>query len=198
MFRHRVGAMLLSYAGLIAASLTSGASFAPPVSLSHDDAPRVLLAQRGPGMRFPRSHSDEEESDDHDPIPSEPEAEAEVRSASKPSRAWVPVVIGGGVLVAGGVTCWGLARSTHSKLSAGDPSIQSRGDLTAKVNSGKRMEQIGWGLTGAGLVGLGVGVVLALNNSGAKDSDADDYGPSANITVTRGGGLAAVFSGPLP
>lgn len=185
--------MLLSYAGLLAASLTSGASFAPPASLPHD-APRVLAAQRGPGLRFPKTRSAREDDEESD-YGSAPEVE--VRSSSKPSRAWVPVVVGGGVLVAGGVTCWGLAKSTHSKLSAGDSSIASQQDLTARVNSGKRMEQVGWGLTGAGLVGLGVGFVLALNSSGEKDSD-DDYGPSANLTVTRSGGLAAVFSGPLP
>jgi tetrahydromethanopterin S-methyltransferase subunit F len=204
LFLHRACLMFLSYAGLLAASLSSGASFSPP-ALS--DAPRVLAAGRGSDLRFPRTRSAEVEEDDDygsepkraaESAPGE-EPELEVASTSKPSRTWMPVVIASGALVAGGVTCWGLAASSHSKLSGGDSAVRSMNDLDASISRGKRLEQAGWGLTGVGLVGLGVGFVLALTSSSASSDAADDgYETSANLTVTRGGGMAAVFSGPLP
>ncbi len=80
-------------------------------------------------------------------------------STSLRSRALIPAIAGGVLLAAGGVS-YGLARGEQSKLSNNDPSLATRADVDASISRGKTYQTVGFGLLGAGVVGLGVATGL--------------------------------------
>ncbi|MCE9673617.1 hypothetical protein LY474_38015 [Myxococcus stipitatus] len=79
-------------------------------------------------------------------------------SEDRRSRALLPALVGGGLLVAGGVS-YGLALGQKSKVSDGS-GLTSREDVRRTLSRGKRYEGVGLGLMGAGVVGLGVAAGL--------------------------------------
>ena len=91
-----------------------------------------------------------------------PPREMEVTSARESrSRALIPAIAGGVLVVAGGVS-YGLARSEQSKLRGDDPGLVTRADAHASASRGKTLQTVGLGLAGAGVVGLGVAAGMYL------------------------------------
>ncbi|PTL79272.1 tetratricopeptide repeat protein [Vitiosangium sp. GDMCC 1.1324] len=78
---------------------------------------------------------------------------------SSRSRALLPTIAGGVLLAAGGVS-YGLSRSELAKLGGDD--IATDADAQATASRGKALQTAGFGLAGAGLVGLGVAAGLYL------------------------------------
>jgi tetratricopeptide (TPR) repeat protein len=89
-----------------------------------------------------------------------PEAEVSARGPSR-SRALLPAIAGGVLLVAGGVS-YGLAKSEQSKLRGDDSGFVTREDARASASRGRTYQTVGLGLVGAGVVGLGVATGLYL------------------------------------
>ncbi|WP_224360315.1 tetratricopeptide repeat protein [Hyalangium versicolor] len=74
-------------------------------------------------------------------------------------RVLVPAITGGVLLIAGGIS-WNMARSEYSKLEHDDPSLNTRDDVDHSASRGKTLQTVGFGLLGAGLVGLGIATGL--------------------------------------
>jgi tetratricopeptide (TPR) repeat protein len=88
------------------------------------------------------------------------ETEVSARGPSR-SRALIPAIAGGALVVAGGVF-YGLAKSEQSKLRGDDAGLGTRADAQASASRGKTYQTVGLGLVGAGVVGLGVATGLYL------------------------------------
>jgi tetratricopeptide (TPR) repeat protein len=71
------------------------------------------------------------------------------------SRALIPAVAGGVLLAVGGVS-YGLARNEQARLRNGDPSLTSYEEARRSMSRGKSFQNVGVGLIGAGVVGLGL------------------------------------------
>ena len=87
-----------------------------------------------------------------------PGAETFRQKASRP-RVLVPAIAGGALLVSGGVF-WGLALREQSQLRREDFSDGTMEDSRAAALRGKRYQNWGIGLAGAGGAALGVATVL--------------------------------------
>jgi tetratricopeptide (TPR) repeat protein len=77
------------------------------------------------------------------------------------SKAYLPAIAGGVLVVAGGVS-YGLARAEHSRLLDGDPDLRTPEDVRGSVSRGKTLQAVGFGLMGVGVVGLGVSAGMYL------------------------------------
>ncbi|WP_257459654.1 hypothetical protein [Archangium lipolyticum] len=77
------------------------------------------------------------------------------------SRALLPTIAGGVLLVAGGVS-YGLSRNELLKLRDEKPGIATYAGAQASASRGKTLQTMGMGFVGAGVVGLGVAAGLYL------------------------------------
>ncbi|NMO17774.1 hypothetical protein HPC49_08040 [Pyxidicoccus fallax] len=75
------------------------------------------------------------------------------------SRALIPAVAGGVLLVSGAVT-YGLARAERSRLREGPGEFGSFDEAKRSASRGRTLQTVGFGLAGAGVVGLGVAAGL--------------------------------------
>lgn len=100
--------------------------------------------------------------------------------------AWLPAA-GGGLLLASGAVCYGLARGAESRLLNGDPTIPDDG-AAAVAATGRTEQTLAFVLGGAGLAALATAGVMFL----AGGSDAAPL----NVAVApRPGGGALLISG---
>jgi hypothetical protein len=87
------------------------------------------------------------------------------------------------VLLAAGGVFYGLARKEHSRLQNRDASLATLGDARRSASQGRTFQTLGFGLMGAGLVGLGVatGLYASSEPTGQISIDAGTSGTSAFI-----------------
>jgi tetratricopeptide (TPR) repeat protein len=81
--------------------------------------------------------------------------EKEARSGGLRSRALLPA-IGGGVLVVAGGVSWALSRQELSRLRDNDAGLATREDVHGSASRGSTLQTVGVGLLGTGVLSLGV------------------------------------------
>ncbi|WP_342380413.1 hypothetical protein NVS55_12470 [Myxococcus stipitatus] len=94
------------------------------------------------------------------PVQAEPPLQAE-SSARSSSRAWLPAVVGGGLLVGSGVT-WLMARGQHSNLTSASGGVNTVQGMQDAASKGEGLQTVSAVLAGAGVVGLGVAAGMYL------------------------------------
>ncbi|WP_245768476.1 hypothetical protein [Stigmatella aurantiaca] len=92
------------------------------------------------------------------PAPAAPVPGAEGVSQRAPGRdlrryALVPAAVGGGLLVAGGVS-WAISRGERGRLRDDDPSLATREDVDRSVSRGRTWQTVGFSLLGVGAAGV--------------------------------------------
>ena len=107
----------------------------------------------------------------------------EQASAPASSKAWVPLAVGGALVVAGG-TLYGLARGSEADLRAGAGAAPGDEGLQAASRAGQAKETLGFSLLGAG-----VGAAAA---GGALMAFGDQAKAKAWIPMAAGAGVAVV------
>lgn len=83
------------------------------------------------------------------------------------SRALLPAIAGGVLLAAGG-GAWGLAKSEQAWLRSMDPGRTTLEEARRHAERGKAWQTVGFGLLGAGVVGLGAAAGLYAFGAPAK------------------------------
>jgi hypothetical protein len=104
---------------------------------------------------------------------------------------WLPAAGGGALLVGGGVL-YGLARGLHADLARGEPLLVSPAELSALQARGQAFQVSGLALGAAGVAGLVLSGVLALQQSAAPAT------PSVALGAGPGGAGMVVVQGVLP
>jgi tetratricopeptide (TPR) repeat protein len=129
------------------------AASSPPQPASAAQAPSPLL----PNINVTVNPSQNQEVNIMPPnspvMPSPP------RSQVLDRHILIPAGAGGVLAIAGGVF-WGLARKEYKKIESDDPHLNSLPALEGSASNGRTYQTVGFGLMGAGLVGLGVAVGL--------------------------------------
>ncbi|SEU21605.1 hypothetical protein [Stigmatella erecta] len=92
------------------------------------------------------------------PAPAAPGSGAEGVSQRAPGRdlrkyALVPAAVGGGLLVAGGVS-WAISRGERGRLRDDDPALATREDVDRSVSRGRTWQTVGFSLLGVGAAGV--------------------------------------------
>jgi hypothetical protein len=95
------------------------------------------------------------------------------------SRALLPAIAGGVLVVAGGVS-YGVARSELGKLRKAPEGFTSLDDARRSADRGKTWQTVGFCLAGAGVVGLGV--AAGMYALGAPDEAALSLGVTTDGT----------------
>ncbi|MBZ4330224.1 hypothetical protein [Corallococcus sp. AS-1-12] len=85
----------------------------------------------------------------------------EARTGSLRSKAYIPAIAGGALMVAGGIS-WALSRGEASKLRNADPSLATSADIDRSVSRGRTLQAAGVGLLGVGVLGLGLAAGMYL------------------------------------
>lgn len=112
------------------------------------------------------------------------------QETSQPSiniSPWIPMGIGGALVVGGGV-CWGLAKSIEGSLRGGQTQFGSVEELDQKVAQGKLLEKVGWGLGITGVLTVGITAAVV----GLGPGRAGPSIPNFSVVPVQGGMVASV------
>jgi hypothetical protein len=99
--------------------------------------------------------------------------------------AWIPAVAGGALLVGAGA-CALLEKGVESRLTSGDPSIQTPAQLNSVYQSGRTYTFVGEGLAAGGVVALAVAGGLLLWGGGRAQGVSLMVSPSSAAMAIRG------------
>jgi hypothetical protein len=77
------------------------------------------------------------------------------------SRAWLPALVGGGLLVGGGAS-YLIARGEQSKLRGDGTGLPTLQEVRRSASRGQTYQKVSMGLSAAGVVGLGISAGMYL------------------------------------